>query len=194
MDDEHVAARRGDGADEVADECVRLVVIESDPVLDGHRHRHGVAHRLDAIGDDRRLRHQARAEAAGLHALGRAAAIEIDLVVAPALAQLRARGELAGIAAAELQRERMLGRIEIEVMRDVAVRERAARDHLGVEPRVRRDQAQEEPAVPVGPVHHRRDAQSMRQVIHSVDNFVAAANSGQPQRGIVTNGPGAKPG
>ena len=139
------------------------LVIEPDPVLDRHRHGNGVAHRLDAIGDDRRLRHQARAEAARLHALGRAAAIEIDLVVAPALAESRAGGELAGIAAAELQRERMLGRVEIEVVRDVAVRERPARDHLGVEARARRDEAQEEPAVPVGPVHHRRDAEAMRR-------------------------------
>ena len=162
MDDEHIAAGGSDGADEVADEGVGVIVIESDSVLDGHRHRYGVAHRLDAIGDDSRLRHQARAEAAGLHALGRAAAVEIDLVVTPALAELRARGELAWIAAAELQRERMLGRVEIEVVRNVAVLERAARDHLGVETRARRDQAQEVSAVPIGPVHHRRDADAVR--------------------------------
>ena len=39
------------------------------------------------------------------------------------------------IAAAELQRDRMLGRIEIEVMRNVAMDERRARDHLRVKPR-----------------------------------------------------------
>ena len=70
--------------------------------------------------------------------------------------------ELAGIAAAELQGERMLGGIEVEMVRHVAVRERRRGDHLGVEPRVPRDQAQEVPAVPVRPVHHRGNTQSMR--------------------------------
>ena len=110
VDDEDFAAGRRDRADEVADEAVVLTLVETDAMLDGHRNRDGVAHRLHAIGDDRRLGHQAGAEAAGLHALGRAAAIEIDLVVAPARAELRARGEQRGIAAAELQRKRMLGR------------------------------------------------------------------------------------
>ena len=116
-----LAAGGRDRADEVADEAVVLAVVEPDPVLDRHRNRDRVAHRLDAVGDERRLRHQARAEAARLHALGRTAAVEVDLVVAPALAQLRAVRELRGIAAAQLQRERMLGRIEVEMTRDVAV-------------------------------------------------------------------------
>ena len=63
-------------------------------MLDRHRQRHRVAHRPHAVGDQRRLGHQAGAEAAGLHALGRAAAVEVDLVVAPALAQPRAVREL----------------------------------------------------------------------------------------------------
>ncbi len=70
--------------------------------------------------------------------------------------------ELAGIAAAELQRERMLGGIEIEVVRHVAMRERGRGDHLRVEPRVPRDQAEEVPAMPVRPVHHRGHAKSVR--------------------------------
>ena len=46
--------------------------------------RDRVAHRLDAVGDQRRLGHQAGAERAALHALARAAAVEVDLGVAPA--------------------------------------------------------------------------------------------------------------
>ena len=43
--------------------------IEPDPVLDRHGDRNRVAHRLHAVRDERRLGHQARAEAARLHAL-----------------------------------------------------------------------------------------------------------------------------
>ncbi len=163
MDDEHLAAARGDRADEIADEAVVLVAVDPQPVLDGDGNRDGVAHRPDAIRDQRGLGHQARAEAPHLHALGRAADVEVDLVVAPALAQLRAGRERRRIAAAQLQRDRMLGRIEVEMPRDVAVQQRAGRDHLGVEPRVPRDEAQEVPAVPVGPVEHRGDAEAVRR-------------------------------
>ena len=70
-------------------------------------------------------------------------------------------GERARVRAAELHRDRMLGRIEAEQPRAVAAQHRAGRDHLGVEPRAAREQAMEEPAVPVGPFHHRRDREAM---------------------------------
>ncbi len=158
--DEHLAARCGDRTDEVAHERVVLVRVEADAVLHGDRKRHRVAHRLHAVGDQCGLRHQARAEAAGLHALGGTAAVEIDLVVAPALAELRRVREQARVAAAELQCHRVLRGIEVEVARHVAVRECRRGDHLGVEPCATRDQAQEVPAVAVRPVHHRRDAEA----------------------------------
>jgi hypothetical protein len=44
--------------------------------------------------------------------------------------------------------------------------ERRARDHFGVKARAPADEAQEKPAVPVGPVHHRRHAQTVRHVLH----------------------------
>ena len=165
MHDEHVATGRGDRADEVAHETVVLDRVEADAVLDGDRNRHRVAHRLHAVGDQRGLRHQARAEAAGLHALGGTAAVEVDLVVAPTLAELRRVCELARIAAAELQCHRVLGGVEVEVARHVAVRERRRGHHFGVEPCATRDQAQEVPAVPVRPVHHRRDAEAPRAAV-----------------------------
>ena len=104
VDDEDLAAARvGDGADEIAHEVVALEPVDADAVLHRHRQRHRVAHRLDAVGDQRRLGHQAGAERAALHPLARAAAVEVDLVVAPALAEPRAGGELGRLAAAELQ-------------------------------------------------------------------------------------------
>jgi hypothetical protein len=158
-------------------------------VLDRDRNRDRVAHRGDQPRDQRGLGHQARAEAAGAHALGRAAAIEVDLGVAPALAELGGVRERGRIAAAELQRDRMLGRIEVEVARHVAVRERGRGDHLGVEPRVRADLAVEVAAVPVGPLHHRRDAEAMRGAAH---RSVTACSSAVSAAGATRRLPAAE--
>ena len=70
------------------------------------------------------------------------------------------------IATAELQRDRMLRRIEIEMTRHVAELQRTGGHHLSVEMCPRADQAQEKPAMAVGPVHHRGNAQPVRQAIH----------------------------
>ena len=139
-----------DRLDETAHEVVVLRAIDAEPVLDRHRDRHRVLHRLHAVGHQLRLGHEAGAERAALHALGRAAAVQVDLVVAPALAQLRAGGEVGRLAAAELERDRVLRGVEVEVPRDVAVEERAGGDHLGVDDRVRR-QLPEEDSGSAGP-------------------------------------------
>ena len=85
VDDEDLAAGLGDGADEVARKLVVLGPIDADAVLDRHRDRDRVAHRLHAVGHRLRLSHQTGAERAALHPLARAAAIEVDFVVAPVL-------------------------------------------------------------------------------------------------------------
>ena len=121
---------------------------------------HGRAHRPDALGHQRRLAHQARAEAAALHAIARAAAIQIDLVVAELRSGARRAGQLVGIAAAELQRHRVLGRMEFQQARSIAPHDRRRGDHLGVQQRARAQQPQEIAAVPVRVVHHRRDVNS----------------------------------
>ena len=145
-------------------------------------------HGGDAIADQRRLRHQAGAEAALLHAVGRAADIEVDLVVAEVRADARATAASAArIAAAELQRDRMLGRIEAEQPRAVAAQHRAGGHHLGVEQRAARQQAMEEPAMPVGPFHHRRDAEAARQGGH------APSNGAETRLGASHGGTGARP-
>ncbi len=96
-----------------------------------------VAHRLDAVADEHRLGHQAGAERAALHPLARAAAVEVDLGIAPRLAEPGRRGELGRLAAAELERDRMLALVEVEMARHVAVQQRAGRHHLGVKPGLR---------------------------------------------------------
>ena len=62
---------------------------------------------MNALGDQRRLRHQAGAKAAVLHPIRRTADIEIDFVIAEILADLGRRREIARIGAAELKRDRM---------------------------------------------------------------------------------------
>src|SRR6185312_6348999 len=60
----------------------------------------------------------------------------------------------------------MLGGIEVEMPRHVAMRKRRGGDHLRVEPRVPRQQPVEVPAMTVGPVHHRGAAESPTRVGH----------------------------
>ncbi len=80
-------------------------------------------HGRDAIADELRLGHQAGAEAALLHAVGGAADVEVDLVVAEAFADRGGLGERGRVGAAELQRDRVLA---------VAQREQALRDRRGL--------------------------------------------------------------
>ena len=70
--------------------CFGILVVDADAAFHRHRDRDRGLHRGDAIADQRRLRHQAGAEAALLHAIRRAADVEIDLVVAEVRADPRA--------------------------------------------------------------------------------------------------------
>ena len=154
MNDEDAAAGPRHGSDEVADEGVALVLVDADAVLDRHRHVRHIDHGLDAVGHQVRLGHQAGAEGAALHPLAGAAAVQVDLVVAPLLAQLRAMRQVVRLAAAQLQGNRMLVLAEVEVARHVAMQQRARGHHLGVQQGVVAEQAVEMAAVAVGPVHH----------------------------------------
>ena len=89
----------------------------------------------DAVGDQRRLGHQAGAEAAGLHPVRRAADIEVDLVIAELRGDPRRFGQLARIGAAKLQRHRMLHRIKAQQALARAMHDGGARHHLGEEQR-----------------------------------------------------------
>jgi len=160
MDDEAGAAGGGHGVDEGEEDAVVLLLIDAEPALHRHRHPHRRAHGGDAIGDQGRLPHQAGAEAAGLHAVGGAADVEVDLVVAPVGADAAGRGQQGRVAAAQLQGDRVLGGIEAEQARAVAVDHGVGVQHLGVEQRLRRQHAVEGAAVGVGPVHHRRDREA----------------------------------
>ena len=159
MHDKRLAAGIGHGADEIAHEVIRLAVIDADAVLHRDVDIDHVAHGFHAVGHQLRLGHQAGAKRAFLHALGRAAAVQVDFVIAPLLAQPGAGGQVCRVAAAQLQRHRVLFLIEAQMALHVAVHQRARRHHLGVEPGVARDFAVELAAMAVAPVHHRGDGQ-----------------------------------
>ncbi len=159
MHDERVDAGALDGAGERLKRLLRILRIDADATLDRDRHLHCGLHGRHAIADQRRLGHQAGAEAALLHPVGGAADVEVDLVVAEIGGDARAGRELLRLAAAELERHRMLGRVVGQKPRPVAMEHRAGRDHLGIDERAAREEPMEEPAVAVGPIHHGGDAE-----------------------------------
>ena len=161
MDDEHVGARRNDSARHGIERLFRVLLVDADAALDGHRHVDCRLHGRDAIADELGLAHQAGAEGAALHAVGRAADIEIDLVVAEVRADGGGLRERVRLRAAELQRHRMLAPIEADQPRAVAEDDGVGGHHLGVEQRATRHEAMEEPAMPVRPIHHGGDGEEM---------------------------------
>ena len=70
------APRSGRGAD------LGILIVDAEPAFDGDGNTDRALHGADALGDQLRLRHQAGAEAAGLHPVRRTADVEVDLIVA----------------------------------------------------------------------------------------------------------------
>ena len=100
---------------------LRVLLVDSDAAFDRHRQLDAAGHGGDAVADERGLGHQAGAEAALLYPIRRAADIEVDLVEAEILGDARTLRQSLRIAAAELQRERMLGRVERQQPGAIAV-------------------------------------------------------------------------
>jgi hypothetical protein len=157
MDYEGRAARAGHGVDEALEIGFRILIVDADAAFDSDGDAHALLHGGDAGGDQIRLGHEAGAEAALLHAIGRAADVEIDLVVAQRFADGRRLGELRRIGAAELQRQRFLFSAETQEACAIAMDHGIGRDHLRIEKRMARHEAVEVPAVPVRPIHHGGD-------------------------------------
>ena len=160
MHDEEFATRLRDGAHKVPHEVVALATVNADAVFHRHGNVHRVLHGFHAIGHQSGFGHQASAKSTALHPLGGATAVEVDLLIAPLLAQLGGTGQIGRFAPTQLQGHRVFFRVEIKVARHIAMDQRPRGDHLGVEQGVARQQAVEIPAVAVGPVHHRRNTQA----------------------------------
>ena len=105
--DEGAAAGAGDRIDEALQVGLAVLLVDADAALDGDGHGDALLHGGDAGGDQLRLRHEAGAEAALLHAVGGAADVEVDLVVAETFTDRGGFGERGRIGAAELQRDGM---------------------------------------------------------------------------------------
>lgn len=161
MDDERVDAGRAHRGRHRIERRFRILIVDTDPALhrDGDGNRR--LHRRNAIADERRLAHQAGPEGPALDAIGRAAAIQVNLVIAEIGADLRRLCQQRRIVAAELERDRMLDIVETDQPLPVTADHSLRRHHLGIEPGAARHQAMDDPAMPISPVHHRRHGESM---------------------------------
>ncbi len=160
MDDQRVGAGGLDAVGEGVERFGRLLVVDADAALDRDRNFHRRLHRRDAFGDQPRLAHQAGPEPSALHPVGRAAAVEVDLVIAEIGADPSGLGEPLRLRPAELQRDGMLRGVEADQPLARAEHHGVGGDHLGIEAGAAREQAMEGPAATVGPVHHRRDGKA----------------------------------
>ena len=159
MHDERAAATLGDGADKIAHKIVALVLVNAYAVLDGDRHLHHIDHGLDTIGHQLRLAHQARTKGAALHPLAGAAAVQVDLVIAPLFTQARAVRQISRLTATQLQRHRVFLKVVAQVSRHVTMDQGACGHHLGVQQGTAGQQAVEIAAMSVRPIHHRGNGQ-----------------------------------
>ena len=180
--DEGAATCLAHGADKIAHKAVtfRRVFgfVDTDAVFDGDRQRNHVDHGFDALGHQRRLGHQAGAKCAALHPLAGAAAVQVDFVVAPLLTKCRAMRQISRFTATQLQRNRMLLGIELQMARDVPVNQGTGGHHFGVEQRMARQQPVKKAAMAVGPVHHWRDRQLPSIHMGSVDRQSGSVGGG----------------
>ncbi len=158
--DQRIGAGGEDRLGKDAQRLFRLLIVDADAAFDRHRDGHGGLHRADAIGDKRWLAHEAGAESAILHALGRATDIEIDLVIAEIGRDAGGLRKIGGSEPPSCTRDRMLGGVKAEQARAIAMQQGGGGDHLRIEPGAARERAMEDPAMPVGPFHHRRHAKS----------------------------------
>ena len=135
-----------------------ILLVDADAALHRHRNPNLLLHRDDACADEIRRAHQAGAKRSGLHAVGRAADIEVDLVVAERLADAGGRGKLGRVRAAQLKRNRVLRGVKAEEALAIAMNDRVCHHHFRVKQRVARQLPMQEPAMSIRPIHHWSDS------------------------------------
>ena len=133
MDNEYAAARIGDGADKVAEKFPGVQFVDTDAALDGYGNAHGVLHRLKAVGDQVLVFHEARAEVSVLHAVRRAAAIQVDFLESGLFDHLAAFGQIGGIRAAQLQHRGVFEFLMAQEQVRIGMQQRVGRDHFAVQ-------------------------------------------------------------
>ena len=163
--EEHVAAGGRHGIDEGEEEVVILLLVHAQTALHGDRDVDGIDHRRHALCHQRGLLHQAGTETPRLHAVGRAANVEIHLVVAPVLGDTRRVRQVCRLAAAQLHGDGVLHGIETQQPITVAMDHRLRMHHLGIQARIGRQQPVEHAAMRICPVHHRGNRKTHGRLI-----------------------------
>mmetsp|Transcript_15448 Transcript_15448/g.58748 ORF Transcript_15448/g.58748 Transcript_15448/m.58748 type:complete len:221 (-) Transcript_15448:42-704(-) len=154
-----------DGGDEVPKLVVAVHLVDADAAFDARRQaRHALLHGLHDVGNEVLLSHQGGTKATlASHALGRAAAIEVHLVVSKIACDASCPSHDIWIRPAQLQHQRLLLRtvrkeaVEQSVVR--GVNDLLGRDHLRPKHGLLAKQAEEEAEVAIGVVHHGRNAE-----------------------------------
>ena len=103
MDDKYFTACVANSPHEVAHEIVAFNLVDTNAVLHCHGNANRITHSFHAIGNRLGLVHQACTKCTALYAIARAAAIQIDFVVAILLAEFCGVGQVFRFTAAKLQ-------------------------------------------------------------------------------------------
>ncbi len=148
------AAGFGNGANEIYQALVVVHIVYANTVFDGDRNGNRLLHSSYALGYQRWMRHQAGADHAVLYPVARAAAVEVDLAIAPALTNARAFGQFLWVAAAQLQSQRLFAGAVIQQSVFVAVQQGATGDHFAVKHGAAGEQAPKGAAIAGRPLHH----------------------------------------
>jgi hypothetical protein len=116
-----------------------------------------------------------------LNAIRRATDVEVDFVVPEIGADAGRLRERLWIASAKLKTNGMFEWIEAEKTPTIAMQHCTRREHLRVDQRMPREQTVKIPTMPVGPFHHRRDAEAaghrFRQFTLFISHFGSLAHS-----------------
>ena len=167
VDDEGVDPGARAGVHQGEETGLRVLVVHADPALHRRRNLHSLPDGGHALGHEVRLEHEAGPEAPGLHPVGGAADVQVDLAIPEVLTNPRRRRQLRWVAAPQLEGDGMLGCIEAQQPLAVAMEDGRAGDHLGIQEGATRQHPVEGPAVTVGPVHHRSDGEAVGGLGHS---------------------------
>ena len=137
MNHERVAAGVDDAMREIEQGRPRLLLVDADTAFGPSRNCDDALHRGDAFGDERRLRHEAGAEAGCPSRVRRTSDVQIYFVIIHDPRKCARLGVLR-IGAAQLHRDRLFERVEAEQTFANAVDDGRRGDHLGIEARTAR--------------------------------------------------------
>ena len=157
MDNENLATRIADSLYKIGEELPAVELVDPDAALDGDRNAYGILHGLEAVGHEVLILHKACAEVSVLHAVRRAAAIQVYFLEPGRFHEFRCTREVCGVASPELQYCGVLEGLVPEELFRFCVEHCVGDHHLAVEQNVPRKQTQEIALVTVGAVEHRRD-------------------------------------